>query len=71
MLTQHLDWGDSIKETAVGPAIWHDWVYGALSNGTLRCKPDVKVVGKGLESVQAAVDLMKDGVSATKLVIEF
>ena len=42
----------------------------ALANGSFKCKPDPQVVGKGLESIQKAVDLMGQGVSATKLVVE-
>ncbi|CZT16055.1 related to oxidoreductase [Ramularia collo-cygni] len=56
--------------TDVGPRIFGDWMFGALESGLLKCKPDPFVVGKGLESVQEACDLMSQGVSARKLVVE-
>ena len=59
-----------MRDTHVGPAIWHDWVPGALANGTLKCKPGPDVVGRGLEKIQEAVDLMKTGPSAKKYVVE-
>lgn len=59
-----------MKHNHVGPAIWDQWLTAALANGSLRCKPDPEVVGKGLENVQAALDLQAKGVSAKKLVVE-
>ncbi|KAF2481178.1 quinone reductase [Neohortaea acidophila] len=63
------NYGDSLRHTAVGPAIWK-WTTDALADGSLKCKPDAYVVGKGLESVQEAVDLIKKGASARKYVVE-
>ena len=48
----------------------HKWMPAALANGSLKCKPDPKVVGQGLEKIQEACDLIGKGVSATKLVVE-
>ena len=70
MLITELDWGTSLKDTEVGPAILRDWVPAALANGTLKCKPDAHVAGKGLEACQDAVDLIKKGASAKKFVVE-
>ncbi|KAH9822863.1 quinone reductase [Teratosphaeria destructans] len=47
----------------------HAWMARALADGSLQCKPDPYVVGEGLESVQAGVDMVRDGVSATKVVV--
>lgn len=44
---------------------------GALKSGQLQPKPDPEVVGKGLESIQAGLERLKKGVSATKLVIQY
>lgn len=63
-------WGDSLKYNEVGPAIWDQWLSPALANGSMQCKPSPEVVGKGLESVQLALDLMSRGVSAKKLVVD-
>ncbi|KAK5134036.1 hypothetical protein LTR08_007041 [Meristemomyces frigidus] len=60
----------NIKHDKIGPAIWGQWVTPALAKGTLRCKPEPKVVGRGLEAIQEACDRMSEGVSATKLVVE-
>ncbi|CAE7195988.1 zinc-binding oxidoreductase protein [Pyrenophora teres f. teres] len=42
----------------------------ALENGDMQAKPDAEVVGKGLESMQHGVDVLKKGVSAKKIVVE-
>lgn len=58
---------DSNKHVAEG--IWRDFVFKALETGRLQPKPDPEVVGKGLEKVQEAVDTLKRGVSAKKIVV--
>lgn len=63
-------WGDGLEHNEVGPAIWDQWLTPALANGTMRCKLGPEVVGKGLEHVQAALDLQAKGVSAKELVVE-
>ncbi len=63
-------WGTSLKNDDVGPAVLGDWLSVALANGSMKCKPDPEVVGRGLEALQVAVDLMEKGVSAKKLVVE-
>ncbi|KAF9871814.1 zinc-binding dehydrogenase [Colletotrichum karsti] len=55
----------------VGDPIWRDFVPAALKSGQLQPKPDAEVVGKGLESIQAGLERLKKGVSATKLVIQY
>ena len=54
----------------VATPVWEDFVTPALQNGRLKCLPPPTVVGKGLESIQTALERMKTGVSATKLVVE-
>ncbi|PWY72699.1 zinc-binding oxidoreductase CipB [Aspergillus eucalypticola CBS 122712] len=58
---------DSNKHVAEG--IWRDFVFKALETGRLQPKPDPEVVGKGLEKVQEAVDILKRGVSAKKIIV--
>lgn len=41
-----------------------------MANGSLKCKPEPEIVGKGLEYVQEAMDKQARGVSAKKLVVE-
>ncbi|KAK2770636.1 zinc-binding oxidoreductase [Colletotrichum kahawae] len=55
----------------IGVPVWRDFVPGALENGQLKPRPDPEVVGKGLESIQAGLERLKKGVSATKLVIQY
>jgi hypothetical protein len=62
-------WGDSLKHNKVGPAIWDEWLTQALANGSMKCKPEPNIVGRGLESVQLALNLQAQGVSAQKLVV--
>lgn len=59
-----------MADNEVGPMIFNDFLPKALAKGKIRPKPDARVVGFGLEEIQAAVDLCKAGVSAQKLVIK-
>lgn len=64
-------WGSSLADNEVGPAVWEYWIPNALAAGTLKCKPDARVVGKGLEAAQTACDIGVQGdISAAKLVVE-
>jgi len=53
----------------VGSAIYNDFLPEALASGQYQAKPDPTVVGSGLESLQNGIDVCKEGVSATKIVI--
>ncbi|GAA5867598.1 hypothetical protein JCM5296_006727 [Sporobolomyces johnsonii] len=53
----------------VGTHLYGTFVPAALENGSLKCKPEPLIVGKGLESVQHGLDVQKKGVSAKKVVI--
>jgi NADPH:quinone reductase-like Zn-dependent oxidoreductase len=55
----------------VAKAIWKDFVPKALENGRLKTKPNPEVVGKGLQDIQHAVDVLKEGVSAKKIIVNF
>ncbi|KAJ3540960.1 hypothetical protein NM208_g4822 [Fusarium decemcellulare] len=57
-------------DTETGRALWVDWLAGALEDGSMKCKPNPEVVGKGIEKIQDAVDAMGKGVSGKKLVVE-
>lgn len=54
----------------VANPVWESYVTRALEQGKLKCFPPPTVVGKGLEYVNEALRRCKDGVSATKLVVE-
>jgi len=49
-------------------AIWQ-WLNKAMEENRIKYTPQSEVVGKGLEHVQQAVDLLAKGVSAKKLVV--
>lgn len=57
------------KDTAVGDAIYRDFIPTALRDGRLQAKPDPKVITGGLSQIQEGVDLLKQGVSASKVVV--
>lgn len=48
--------------------IWR-WLQNAMDAGKIKYAPPAEVVGKGLESIQAAIDQLAAGVSAKKLVV--
>lgn len=50
-------------------AIWIDCLPSALANGSFAPKPNPLVAGRGLESIQSALDLQRKGVSASKVVV--
>lgn len=53
------------------PATFGGYLPEALAKGVYKIAPTPRVVNtKGLEGIQEAIDLIKGGVSATKLVVE-
>ena len=46
------------------------WGRESLAKGTIRPSPEPKVVGKGVEAINAGLDMLRQGVSCTKLVVE-
>lgn len=62
-------WGSSLMKNEVGPMLWQQFLPAALADGTYIAAPAAQVVGSGLESVQPALDRMRRGVSARKLVV--
>lgn len=62
-------WGGSMKDSEVGPGIYVDFLPAALAAGTYRAAPDAVVAGDGLEQIPAALQRLRKGVSARKLVV--
>ncbi|KAL9597848.1 MAG: hypothetical protein Q9219_004869 [cf. Caloplaca sp. 3 TL-2023] len=58
-----------IRDNAVGPAIFEGFLPKALADGKFVAAPDPYIVGKGLEHVQKGISIMKDGISARKVVV--
>lgn len=61
--------GASLAKDEVGPAIYQAFLPSALAEGRYRAVPEPRVVGNGLQSIQAALDVQRAGVSAQKLVV--
>lgn len=59
----------TFKDNQVGKAVYEDFLPKALKVGAFKTVPEPLVAGKGLESVQGAVDLLQKGLSATKVVV--
>lgn len=62
-------WGSAIATSPVGPAVWQQYLPDALASGTHRPYPHARIAGNGLRAVQGAIDTLRGGVSAQKLVI--
>jgi NADPH:quinone reductase-like Zn-dependent oxidoreductase len=60
----------SVADNEIGPAIYRDYLGPALVAGTFRPAPPARVVGRGLGDTQKAFDIQRQGVSATKIVVE-
>lgn len=54
----------------VAEKVWGRFLYEGLEKGVLKTLPPPVVVGKGLEAVQKGLDMNKEGVSYSKVVIE-
>lgn len=61
--------GTIIKDNEVSTAIYENFLIKALEDGSYVPSPEPFVAGQGLESLQAAVDLHRAGVSAKKIVV--
>ncbi|GAB3493159.1 hypothetical protein GCM10027572_20170 [Flexivirga lutea] len=62
-------WGTSLKNNEVSDIIFGDFLPAALPAGTYRALPEPRVVGVGLHDIQRALDVQREGVSATKVVV--
>jgi NADPH:quinone reductase-like Zn-dependent oxidoreductase len=62
-------WGGTPVESPVGPAVFGDFLPGALADGRFRPAPDAVVAGADLRDIPAALDTLRAGVSAAKLVV--
>lgn len=62
-------WGGTLKDNEVGPGIYVDFLPAALRCGDFRPAPEATVVGTGLAAIPDALQQLRRGVSATKLVV--
>lgn len=61
--------GDSLADNDVGRLIYEDFLPAALADGRFTPAPEPEVIGSGLDRIQAAFDVQRKGVSASKIVI--
>ncbi|KAJ5106983.1 alcohol dehydrogenase [Penicillium angulare] len=54
----------------IGDYVWHKFLPAALAAGKFQAKPDPRLIEGGLEKIPGAIDLLREGVSATKIVVE-
>ena len=62
-------WGSSLMTNEVGPMLWSEYLPVALADGRYQAAPEAQIVGVGLDQVQPALDALRRGVSARKLVV--
>ncbi len=62
-------WGGSLRDNDVGPGIYVNFLPGALAAGAYRPAPQAVVVSRGIEAIPLAIKQLKQGVSASKLVV--
>ena len=62
-------YGTTLKANEVSTAIYGDFLPAALANGSYAAVPAPRIVGTGLEHVQGAIELQRQGVSASKIVV--
>lgn len=57
------------SEPDTGKAVWEDFVPAALEKGQIKPLLRTAIAGEGLESIQEGVNMVKAGVSGTKVVV--
>lgn len=62
-------WGGTLKDNEVGPAIYRDFLPGALASGAYRAAPTPTIAGDGLAAIPAGLTRLRGGLSAAKLVV--
>ena len=62
-------WGGTPTHSPVGPAIFEHFLPEALRDGRFRPAPDPTITGTSLRDVPGALEVLRAGVSAAKLVV--
>lgn len=58
-----------MSQQQVGKAVWEGFIPQALENGQFQPLLKTAMAGQGLESIQKGIDMVKAGVSGTKVVV--
>jgi NADPH:quinone reductase-like Zn-dependent oxidoreductase len=64
------NYATDFSNSDMGKTIW-EWLTEAMETRIVKYMPQSEIVGKGLEDVQKAVDILAKGVSAKKLIVSF
>jgi NADPH:quinone reductase-like Zn-dependent oxidoreductase len=62
-------WGTALMQGTLGPAIFRDFLEPALACGSIVPAPPPLVAGRGLAALPEAMELLRRGVSARKVVV--
>ena len=62
-------WGSSLMDNEVSRIIFTDFLPGALASGAYVAAPPSLVSGDGVDAIQPALEQLKAGVSARKIVV--
>ncbi len=62
-------WGSSVVHDPWGSRLFQDFLEPALASGSFQPAPQALVAGHGLEAIPAAMELLRRGVSARKVVV--
>jgi NADPH:quinone reductase-like Zn-dependent oxidoreductase len=68
VLAKHVR-GDDLRDTSLGKAIYETFLPQALESGAYVPAPRPRVVGQGLQRIQDAFDILRNRVSAEKVVV--
>lgn len=63
-------WGTALVEGPLGRRIFAEFAESALADGRLIPAPEPLIAGQGLDDLPAAIETLRQGVSARKVVIE-
>jgi hypothetical protein len=61
--------GSTLKDNELGAKIFGEYLPTALEAGSFLYAPEPLVIGKGLERIQEAFEVVKKGMSAKKVVV--
>ena len=62
-------YGTTLMDNEVSRVIYRDFLPNALVQGRYQAVPEPVIVGRGLAFIQSALDVQRNGVSATKVVV--
>ena len=68
-ITGSFTYASKIRESHVSKAVHEQFLPKALAAGTRKAAPEALIIGTGLEQLQEAMERLKAGVTAQKIVV--